>query len=96
MDVHEELTAKDVQALRLELQQLRNDFAAMGRTLSDIAGHFGDDAYQRVRHGAERARAQAEKAAETVTHTIEERPFTSVVTAFVVGLLMGVLFGRQR
>ena len=39
---------------------------------------------------------QAEHAAETVTHGIEERPFTSVLVAFAVGVVLGVLFGRPR
>jgi ElaB/YqjD/DUF883 family membrane-anchored ribosome-binding protein len=39
---------------------------------------------------------QAEKAADTVAHTIEDRPLASILAAFVVGLILGVLFGRQR
>ena len=96
MDVRDEVPVKDVEALRLEMQQLRADFSAMSRTLKDIAGDVGSDAYARVRERAGKAKAQAERAAETVTHGIEERPFTSVLVAFAVGVVLGVLFGRPR
>ena len=38
MDVRDEVAVKDVEGLRLEMQQLRADFSAMSRTLKDIAG----------------------------------------------------------
>ncbi len=96
MNVREELPSKDVEALRQEMAKLRTDFSAMTKTLKDIAGEAGSDAYAKMRERADKARIQAEKAADQVTHSIEERPFTSVVLAFALGFLMGVLFGRQR
>ncbi|MBK8209871.1 MAG: hypothetical protein IPK78_07660 [Rhodospirillales bacterium] len=96
MNARDDMASKDVEALRQEMAQLRNDFSAMTQTLKDIAGDAGSEAYARVRERAGQARVQAEKAADQVTHSIEERPFTSVLVAFALGLLMGVLFGRQR
>lgn len=96
MNARDEATAKDMEALRLEMQQLRTDFSAMGKTLRDMAGNVGTDAYARMRDGAEKAKVRAEHAADTVTQSIEERPLTSVVVAFALGLVMGVVFGRQR
>lgn len=96
MDGREDLASKDVEALRQEMARLRADFGAMTKTLKDIAGEAGLEAYARVRDRAGKARLQAEKAADQVTQSIEERPFTSVLLAFALGLLMGVLFGRQR
>lgn len=96
MNARDEATAKDMEALRLEMQQLRTDFSAMGKTLRDMAGTVGTDAYARMRDGAEKAKVRAGQAADTVTQSIEERPLTSVVVAFALGLVMGVVFGRQR
>jgi ElaB/YqjD/DUF883 family membrane-anchored ribosome-binding protein len=87
---------KDTEALRRDLEQLRNDFAAMGRTVKGLAGEVGSETYARVRDRADKAREQAEKAADTVAHTIENRPLASILIAFVVGLILGMLFGRQR
>jgi len=88
--------AKDTEALRRDLEQLRNDFAAMGRTAKGLAGEVGSETYARVKDRADKARVQAEKAADTVAHTIEDRPLASILAAFVVGLILGMLFGRRR
>jgi ElaB/YqjD/DUF883 family membrane-anchored ribosome-binding protein len=87
---------KDTEALRRDLEQLRNDFAAMGKTVRGLAGEVGSETYARVRDRADKARVQAEKAADTVVQTIEDRPLVSIMGAFVVGLILGLLFGRQR
>jgi ElaB/YqjD/DUF883 family membrane-anchored ribosome-binding protein len=87
---------KDTEALRRDLEQLRNDFAAMGRTVKGFAGEIGSETYARVRDRADKARVQAEQAADTVAHTIEDRPLASILAAFAVGLILGILFGRQR
>ena len=96
MNARDEVASKDVEALRQEMAQLRTDFSTMTKTLKDIAGDAGTEAYARMRERAGKARVQAEKAADQVTQSIEERPFTSVLVAFALGLLMGVLVGRQR
>jgi ElaB/YqjD/DUF883 family membrane-anchored ribosome-binding protein len=41
-------------------------------------------------------RKTAERASVTVTKEIEERPLTSIGISFVIGLLLGALFGRRR
>lgn len=96
MNARDDVTAKEFDALRADMQQLRTDFAAANRTLKDLAGALGSDAYEQVREKAGQARERAEEAAETVSRTIEDRPFASVAIAFVVGLVIGLLFGRQR
>lgn len=88
--------ARDTEALRKDIEQLRNDFAAMGRTVKGFAGEVGSETYARVKDRADKARVQAEKAADTVVHTIEDRPLASILAAFAVGLILGILFGRQR
>ena len=87
--------AKDTEALRRDLEQLRNDFAAMGRTVKGLAGEVRSETYARVKDTADKARVQAEKAADTVVHTIEDRPVASILAAFVVGLILGILFTRR-
>lgn len=87
---------KNVDALRSDLEQLRTDFATMGRTVKDLATEVGSETYARVRDRGDQARAQAKKAAGVVAETIEERPLVSVLSVFVLGMLIGFLFGRQR
>ncbi len=83
------------ETLRKELDQLRSDIAALTHTLKDIATDQGSAAYGKVRRSAQSAKDEAVHAAGAVGHEISERPFTSVLSAFSVGLLMGMLFGRR-
>lgn len=96
MNTREEQREKDIESLRLEMSQLRSDLSAMGRTLKDLASDIGSTAYGRVKESADKAKDQAQRAADTVTQQIGERPLTSVLVSFVVGLLLGVLFSRPR
>lgn len=94
--MNETIGGKDVETLRTEMQQLRSDFSAMTKTLKEMANGVGNEAYSRLRENAGKARERAGEAADTVTHSIEERPFTSVLVSFAIGLVLGLLVGRQR
>ena len=96
MNLRDDATAKDTEALRQELERLREDFAQMGKTMKSLANDVGSDAMARMRDASEQAKLRAGQAADTVTHTIEERPLVSLLSAFIVGLILGILFGRQR
>lgn len=87
---------KDVDDLRAEITALRNDLSAVVHTIKDMGAERGTAAYARVHEAAERARSQGHRAAETVAHSVEERPFTSLASAFGIGLLLGLLFSGRR
>lgn len=94
-DVREEQRSKDIEALRGELDKLRADVVAATRTARELGGTLGEQAASRVRETADRARAQVNRSAADVGHQIEERPLTSIVGAFLIGLLLGLVFGRR-
>jgi ElaB/YqjD/DUF883 family membrane-anchored ribosome-binding protein len=83
------------ETLRKELDQLRSDITALTRTLKDIAADQGGAAYEKMRRSAQGAKEEAVHAAGAVGHEIGERPFTSMLGAFSVGLLIGILFSRR-
>ena len=85
----------EYEELRKELDQLRSDIAGLTRTLKDIASEEGSAAYDKVRKSANKAQEQAAHTMEAVGHELSERPFTSVVSAFILGLLIGMLSGRR-
>lgn len=89
-------TVKDVDTLQADLQQLRTDLAAIAHTLQTLTGDASSDALAHVRAQAEKARKRAESAAGEISASIEERPLTSLGISFIVGLLLGLLFGRAR
>jgi len=85
----------DYEELRKELDKLRSDIAGLTRTLRDIAADRGSEAHERMRRSADRAQEQAAHTVEAVGHEIGERPFTSVLSAFILGVLIGMLSGRR-
>jgi len=85
----------DFETLHKELDQLRADVAALMNTLKGIAADETGSAYESVRRSAHKAQEQAAQTAGAVGQEIGERPFTSVLSAFSIGLLIRVLFSRR-
>lgn len=85
----------DIGDLRAEMEQLRTDLSKIGETLKAIATERAEATYERARGAAREAEARATQTAEAVGEEISARPFTSVATAFGVGILLGMLFTRR-
>ncbi len=85
----------EYETLRKELDQLRSDLGTLTQTLKGIATDEGSAAYDKVRQSAQKAQAQASQAIGAVGTEIGERPFTSMVTAFSIGLVIGMLFSHR-
>jgi ElaB/YqjD/DUF883 family membrane-anchored ribosome-binding protein len=83
------------ETLRDEIERLRADMAAIAGTLKDLGVEGGSKVYGRVRERAERVRGEAEQAANAVGQKIEERPLTAVLTAFILGAILGALISRR-
>ena len=100
-------SSPEVHRLREDMRKLQEDVKGLGSSLSRISellrergvarGHEGmeklseevREAYGTVRDRGYRARASIEK-------EIEERPFTSVAGAFIVGIILGKLVSSRR
>ena len=94
------MAAKDAdtdaaETLREEINQLRADMAAIAATLKNMGAEGGSRMYERLRESAERAKGEAEHAAASVGQRIEEKPLIAVVTAFVLGAILGALISRR-
>ena len=89
MATNAEQLEKEMQTLRAEVERLRTDLGSIVGTAGEMASGAGSIAGDKVRKTAERASA-------TVTKEIEKRPLTSLGISFVIGLLLGVMFGRWR
>lgn len=87
---------RDLEAIRAEMNALRSDLSSVVQTLRDIGEERGTAVYDRLRHSAERARNEGQRRAESVAHEIEQRPFTSLASAFGIGLLLGLLFSGRK
>lgn len=87
---------EDLEKLRTDLRQVRSDLSLLR-----------DDAVKAARTGATEARGRIDEHLKTVSekgrHTIEsvegrvhEHPMMALAAAFVVGVVIGVGFGRGR
>jgi ElaB/YqjD/DUF883 family membrane-anchored ribosome-binding protein len=88
-------TESDVRALSDELKQLREEFASIARLLESAARNAGTEAAQAARATGERAWKEVRRGADELTSRIEARPVTSAATAFGIGIILGLLFGRR-
>lgn len=86
----------DMQALAGEIKHLREDFARLGATLEELVRHRGSAAAAQATKTAERAWDEVNRTAETAAHKLEERPLTTIGSAFGIGLLLGMLFSGRR
>jgi ElaB/YqjD/DUF883 family membrane-anchored ribosome-binding protein len=89
-------TDADMQALRAELRNLRNDFAKITELLKDTARNRGAEAADRIRETAERGWNEAKSTAQNVIEEMEERPLGTAMVVFVAGMLFGLLLGGRR
>ena len=77
-----------------ELDKLKADLATLRRDVSSLTEALRERGTARARAAADGVRDQATQAAQTVSHQIEDRPYTSVLTAFGIGLVIGRLLDR--
>jgi len=87
---------EDIQALRSEFKNLRDDFAKIGDILKDVARSRGAQAADQIRSTAERGWNEARSTAQNVLEEMEERPLGTAMVVFVAGMLFGLMLGGRR
>jgi hypothetical protein len=83
-------TEADLKTLAEEVATLRADLASITTTLQDLVRHGTDDASHLARDSFARVRSELHDARERVTRKIEEEPVTAALTAFGIGMLLGM------
>jgi ElaB/YqjD/DUF883 family membrane-anchored ribosome-binding protein len=86
----------DIQSLRAELKNLRDDFTKIGDILKDVARNRGAEAADRIRSTAERGWTEAKSTAQNVLEEMEERPLGTAMIVFVAGMVFGLMLGGRR
>lgn len=89
-------SASDVDQLRSELRNLREDFTRIGDILKESARTRGAEAADRIRESAERRWSDAKTTAQSVMDELEDRPIGTAVAVFVAGILFGMMLGGGR
>lgn len=97
---------QELMAIKADLGQLRQDMGALTRALADSAEGGAREVADRVRDAAAKtqdraerlsraALAQGEQSFDAIAAQIEQRPFTSILAAFGVGLIIGRLLDHH-
>lgn len=84
----------ETDALRKDLEQLRKDLGALTDSIrhrSNEQAHAGMDI---ARERFNELAREAGRHTQDLSGEIEARPFTSILAAFGIGLLLGKIFGR--
>jgi ElaB/YqjD/DUF883 family membrane-anchored ribosome-binding protein len=97
---------KEMAALRHDVKELREDLTNLVKDLKVIAGKGGAAAKEEMqarlnrgldwaKESLECARETGQKAAQTIHHTMEERPVATVLTVLAAGFLLGAIARRK-
>lgn len=86
----------DLASLRKDVEQLQTDVASLLGSLKSMGIERGREAVGRARQTGEVLRTEAEEMQRRAEREIGARPFTSVLTAFGLGFLIGMLLDRRH
>lgn len=90
------MAEQNTDALRNELNQLREDMRKITNTLKEVTASTGEETMEQMRERLARAKERGLEAERSVKKQVEERPMASVLTAFVGGLIAGLLLHSRR
>lgn len=82
------------EALKRDIEQLRTDLAALAQTYKAAGEQQVEARLDSARGKVNELRNEATRRTQDVGSEIEARPFTSVLAAFGIGLVLGKLIGR--
>lgn len=84
----------EIDELKRELETLRTDFSQVMDSLKRTSSAQAQAGVNAARDSADKLRGHAQDAADTLEGEIQARPYTSVLTAFGVGFVLGKLLDR--
>jgi ElaB/YqjD/DUF883 family membrane-anchored ribosome-binding protein len=79
-----------------EIKKLSADMEQVRQDLKTLTTAFQEAGIEKGRATLDRAKREAEGLRERADREIEERPLTSLLTSFGVGLLAGLVMERRR
>ncbi len=95
----QEKLGQDIETLREDVAKLRTDLSQIAKSLLEKGKNETDSAKDKVlgdiRSEFLAARKKGHEKMDDVEHTIQEKPFTSLLIAFLAGLILGKLFDRR-
>jgi len=94
----EESVKSEVDALRADFKQIKEDLKGLTAAISQLAAKQGSEAVEELKQKRDKVEAQLRHAAGEAKTTIEEhvreKPLNTLLLAFAVGLVLGKGLGR--
>jgi ElaB/YqjD/DUF883 family membrane-anchored ribosome-binding protein len=91
---------KEMNQIKADINALREDVASLVRALKDAGMEQGrqayDQAYESVRQAGESVGNRASDAYSAFGREVEQRPLTSVLSAFGIGFVVGMLLDHRH
>lgn len=90
---------KDIESLKENVANLRSDILQITQALLEKGKSetevTKDRLIDELKYDLDAAREKGKKTVESVERQIQEKPFLSLLIAFVIGLFLGKLFDRK-
>lgn len=86
--------SSETDAIKKDMEQLRSDIAALAEAVKRSGQQRAQAGVDAAREKFDEVRLEAAGQAEHCSNQIRQRPFTSVLSAFGVGLLIGKIISR--
>jgi len=86
----------EIESLRTEIRQLQVNLASLTDSVRGVVRAGKAEAVDRVSDTTDKAWAEAKSLADGLSKQIEEKPVTALVSAFSIGMLLGLLFTNRR
>ena len=95
----QEKLGQDLETLKDDVTKLRADLSQIAKSLLEKGKNERDSAKDRVleelSYDLRSARDKSRETVGTVEHKIQEKPFMSLLIAFLIGLVLGKAFDRK-
>jgi ElaB/YqjD/DUF883 family membrane-anchored ribosome-binding protein len=85
----------EIDSLRAEIRQLQADITSLTESVRGVIRAGKAEAVERVSETADKAWTEAKSLADGLSKQVEEKPVTALVSAFSIGMLLGLLFNRR-
>jgi len=86
----------DLDTLRRDMTQMHKELRSITDNLKSAASQRTEQSFDTVREGMGQARGRAIEAAHAVESQIDQRPFSSILLTFVIGMIAGLLVQSRR
>ncbi|MDE2165384.1 MAG: hypothetical protein KGJ66_03480 [Alphaproteobacteria bacterium] len=85
----------EIDSLRAEIRQLQANIASLTESVRGVVRAGKAEAVDRVSETADKAWSEAKSLADGLSKQVEEKPVTALVSAFSIGMLLGLMFNRR-